>query len=719
MGSINSLWTWLGLAALGIAIPILIHFIRRIRHVEWGAMVILERVLRRRRKRVRMEDLIVLILRCAALALLALALLRPTLLGRAGAWFLGSRGVGMVLAIDASYSMGHGKGETRFDAARAAAQKVLSTLKPGDPVAIVLLGSRPRVVLETTGYDEAVAERLLSRMAPLPEGLNVDPCLDQLQILLSELETPVRECVIISDAQVESWGRLSDNSSKRLEAMLADTDEYRQDVYFVPVGRAADRNMAATHLSFAGGALRKNATARFVGEVMNHGRDARMRTVVALEVDGRTVSTRALHNILPGERRVLDFSVPLRSEGRKQLTLRVNDDPDLELDNQRYAVADVHRETRVLCVEPGTIDPNHPRSATYFLRKALALKGRGPAVGLVVDVIDASRLARTRLEVFDVIIIGDPPTIEPEAAAQVAEMVKDGAGLIMLLGGGTDIAGLQEVFGEQFGMLPVNLLEAVAFRRGREQAVEVVDRSHAVSRALATLPQDILAGVRVHGYIRAEAKPEARTILALANGDPLLIEQPYGAGGVLLFVSSPDRSWNDLAVNPANPVWLHTAVSALTGAGVSASEVGRRLRIPAVRSTGLRPVLTDPNGTTRVGNIENKDGGTTIDLGIAGVPGFYTLRSQDGADTRQLAVNVDPSESNVRVLGEDGLAAVLAETDVRIIAADADIKEVISIQRIGYEFWRVLLILSLIAFFAQAFLSDRFSRRIIVEAPAT
>jgi hypothetical protein len=69
----------LGLAAL--VIPILIHLLnrRRPRPIEWGAMQFLLASVVARSRRVRIEEIILLCLRCLTLAFLALSMARPFL----------------------------------------------------------------------------------------------------------------------------------------------------------------------------------------------------------------------------------------------------------------------------------------------------------------------------------------------------------------------------------------------------------------------------------------------------------------------------------------------------------------------------------------------------------------------------------------------------------------------------------------------------------------
>ena len=68
---LNSVGMWLGLGALGVAVPLIIHLLYRKhrRQTDWAAMELLRRALVIRSGQVRLEDFIILALRCLALAL--------------------------------------------------------------------------------------------------------------------------------------------------------------------------------------------------------------------------------------------------------------------------------------------------------------------------------------------------------------------------------------------------------------------------------------------------------------------------------------------------------------------------------------------------------------------------------------------------------------------------------------------------------------------------
>src|SRR5436305_3281853 len=107
--------------AAAAAIPIAIHFFFRTRYrtVPWAAMKFLLTSIEQTSRRLKFQELLLLLARVAVLALLALALARPLL---SAFNVSGKEEVLAVLVIDNSMSMGVREGDkTRLEIARESA----------------------------------------------------------------------------------------------------------------------------------------------------------------------------------------------------------------------------------------------------------------------------------------------------------------------------------------------------------------------------------------------------------------------------------------------------------------------------------------------------------------------------------------------------------------------------------------------------------------------
>src|ERR1041385_1430375 len=124
-------------ALAAVSVPIIIHLLnrRKFQKVVWAAMRFLNISVEQNQRRMRIEDLILLALRCLLLALLALALARPALKTASGDFFGQSKVTGAII-LDNSSSMGMSDGTmTRFEKAKKAAEQALETMPAGSATA--------------------------------------------------------------------------------------------------------------------------------------------------------------------------------------------------------------------------------------------------------------------------------------------------------------------------------------------------------------------------------------------------------------------------------------------------------------------------------------------------------------------------------------------------------------------------------------------------------
>ena len=127
MTSLNSLPLWGTLAALGISIPIVLHILNKARpkKVNWAAMELLQKTTQQQSKKIKLEDWLLMVLRCLTFLLVALAMMRLVFVNSSDLFSGASRE--LILVIDSSYSMNHGQYESRFDLAKKKAMKMASS----------------------------------------------------------------------------------------------------------------------------------------------------------------------------------------------------------------------------------------------------------------------------------------------------------------------------------------------------------------------------------------------------------------------------------------------------------------------------------------------------------------------------------------------------------------------------------------------------------------
>jgi hypothetical protein len=213
--------------------------------------------------------------------------------------------------------------------------------------------------------------------------------------------------------------------------------------------------------------------------------------------------------------------------------------------------------------------------------------------------------------------------------------------------------------------------------------------------------------------------PGARVLMKVAGaGRPLLVERRIGQGTVLLFASTADRDWTDFPAHPAFPVLLNEAVTYLTTRDFDRSfTVGEPLVVPVAGQGAETNVLfRDPDGKERPVQVTERDGRRAARFEPADLPGFYGMALPGREPSVLLAVNVDPVESDIRVLREPEFTAALKGLPVRLLPESEDVRAAIEQSRVGRELWRVPMVLGLAVLVIEAFLAHRFSKRMMSSA---
>ena len=264
-----------GIAA--VSVPIIIHLLnrRKFQKVVWGAMRFLKISVEQNQRRMKIEDLILLLLRCALVALLALALARPAIFSSMD--MLGTSKVTGVIVLDNSYSMGMNDGtSTRFDKARKAAEQALDSMPAGSATAVFLASDIAQGLIPEPTFDFNLARKVI-REAPLSDRSSellsaIDKAVDTLKGRLALR----KEVYVITDGQASGWRQMAD-IQKTLEKTKREIK-----THLVLVNEHEERNLGVSDLRLASGLSPARQALRFEVKVTNYGKEEARDTRVSL-----------------------------------------------------------------------------------------------------------------------------------------------------------------------------------------------------------------------------------------------------------------------------------------------------------------------------------------------------------------------------------------------------------------------------------------------------
>ena len=685
------------LGGLAVALPVIFHLIRRTTREKtlFSSLMFLLPTPPRLTRRSRLEDILLLVLRCLVLCLLALGFARPFLKKAVGSDPSATADRRLVLLVDTSASM---RRSTLWADARARVESILRKTVPSDQVAIFAFDRQAHALLSFEQWNATPAgERValaLRRLADHPPGWAAthlgNALISAAEALTDTAGKPAtarRQIVLVSDLQEGS--RLDQLQGyewpKGLELSVEPLQAKRPSNAGLQLATEADDNDRKPN---AGVRVRVQNAANAKREQFK---------VTWMQPDGRAGTVPPVEVYVPaGQSRVAVMPLPPVGSPADRLVLQGDDE---DFDNTVFVVPPEPTQLEVLYL--GRESEKDARQPLYFLQRAfqetrrqtVRLLARGSGAPLPADEVQTAAL----LVVTEAL---------PEAQAQALhDQIAAGKSLLFALRNEAAAPTLARLLGRD----RIVVEEA---RLTRYAMLTEIDFRHPLFAPFADPRFSDFTKIHFWKYRRLEAAglAGARVVAKFDNGDPALLEFPVGKGRVLVLTSCwhPDDSQFALstkfvpfiyslleyggAANPL-PAQFHVGDVVPLGAFAVPGQTALTLRAP----DGSQPTLAA--------------GETNFSQTVT--PGIYTVTSAQ--PPRRLVVNLDAAESRTAPLALDELErlGVPIFHPAPALAHPADHKALL--QNVELEsrqkLWRWLILLTLGVLLLETWLAGRAMRR--------
>ncbi|MFA6045037.1 MAG: BatA domain-containing protein [Phycisphaerales bacterium] len=638
-----------------IALPILIHILmrRRRRPVTFGAMKFLIEAYRRQRRRVNLEQILLLASRCLLVALLALALGRPLFGAKSG--LLGTPARTVYLVIDNSLSSATGDAMERL---RTQAMNLLGTLDGarGDRAALISAAGPADALIAPPTSDLAAVGELIRSLSPTDSKADWPGAAarirDDLKRTLEQEPGAAPTVALFSDFRAGSA-----DVSAELPAL--GVPDGRLTILATPPASDAIDNAAITQLEPARAVMlasagegvsapmkvtlrRSGSVQAASGKVILRAADPSQDSDEATRGSPRAEAT---YTFAPGGTTTTVLATldlpPGATKSRVLVTASIDRDA-LERDNKFSRTLDLRERLRiVLLATPSDRSGIQAYKAGDWIALALApdaeaalRKRRGEQ--LAVETVDPSRpLAAATLADADAILIANPDALESAAWSLIKQASQQGAFVMVFAPSGVQAHAWTDEFVQALAPGWIISGEAKAFTPPTGLQVG----TSPMLRAIAGELPELLKPVTVQKLLPTTG-PGAETLLALSDGTPAVVaatRETGAAGSLVYWAIAPELSWTDLPTKPLMVPLMQELVR--QGVGLSGT--------PRVAIAGQSPAL--PLGAAELAPVSGAPitiepgGRLTRPIRIAGT---YTIRAKGGATLGVISFNPDTRASD-------------------------------------------------------------------------
>jgi hypothetical protein len=495
------------IGALAAAVPILLHLFHRKTDVviDFPAVSLLTRAPVQHHRRRQLRELILLVLRVAALVLLAVSFARPYVAGAAAP----ASAPATVVALDTSMSM---SAPGQFARAQQAALQAVESAPAGDAVALITFADSAAVAVAPTSDRSAVSAAIRASTSGAG-GTRYRTALAGASEVLGSRDGRV---VIVTDLQQAGWEANDDGG-------VPDGVDVRVVAVPGPAG-----NLAVTSA-----AKRDRAV---VATVQNYGA-AQVQAGASLRVDGKEVA-RATVTMAPFAATDVELRGAIGDAGAAQVV--IEDAAGYQPDNVRYVALDPPPAVPIAVL---VADPTGAVGGIYVERAlSVADDGREFAVtvadGRVLGKWTAAEMSR-----HAALIILGTRTLDRSGRDLVRAYLAGGGQVLLTLGPDVDPGTLGDVIGLDLGVAPAPVQTAGA-------TLIASDSRHPIFRPFL-IPSGALGDVQVDQHRRLKDQDGRMVLAKLSGGDAALTEQQVESGRLLVFTSDLDNQWSRFPLHPA------------------------------------------------------------------------------------------------------------------------------------------------------------------------
>lgn len=628
------------LGAIAVAAPVLFHLIRRTtrERTVFSSLLFLLPTPPRVTRRSKLENILLLVLRCLVLCLLALAFARPFIQKPTDADKPTGPGARIVILVDTSASMRRG---SLWADARAKADEILRATSPVDQVALFTFDrALNRLVTFDTWTQTAAGERAALASKKLAEtspgwfpthlGTALVSAAEALEESKDKLEIVKRRIVLITDLQEGS----------RLDPLQAYEWPKGIELSVEPVKARRVTNAGVQLVADADEADKKSAETAVRVRVSNSTDSKREQFQVGwASADGKGFAGAPVDvYVPPGQGRIASLPAPPAGNAVDRVLLQGDDE---DFDNTAFVIPPEAAKVNVLYL--GADAEGDAKQPLHFLKHAfqqtrrhhVQVVARGPGAMLLPADTENTPLA----------VVTD--TVPADRLAVLRRMLDSGHTVFLALRNADAASVLASLAG-------IDSPGATEARVADYSLLAEIDFQHPLFAPFADPRFSDFTKIHFWKHRRLDITKlpaSARVLARFDDLDPALVEVPAGRGRLMVLATCWHPEDSQLALSTKFVPLLYSLLDQSGGLPPQPTQftVAGDIAFASVGADTNQPITVLKPDASRVTVAKGE-----ANFSQADQPGTYSFTV--GAGTKRFAVNLDPAESRTAPMPLDELA---------------------------------------------------------------
>ncbi|MBI5324636.1 MAG: BatA domain-containing protein [Ignavibacteriae bacterium] len=685
------------------SIPVILHLLnlRKLKTVEFSTLRFLKELQKTKIRRLKLRQIILLILRTLLIIFLVLAFARPTI--ESSLPVIGSKAkTSAVILIDNSFSMDvSDELGNRLNQAKFAVKSIVEGMNEGDEASIIYLTTKESDN-NSLSRNIDLLKQDLNKIIFSYSAANLATGLRLASKLLDKSVNLNREVYIITDAQRNILNIENKDSVKMFDKTSV--------VYFIPIGAKSKSeivNLSFDSINVINRIFQKGKPVEVEAIVRNNSNKDITGAVASMYFNNERVTQRTF-DVPANQLRTLSMAAEPRQSGAVKAFLELDEDA-LNADNKRFFGFNIPDKPNVVVVGN--------QNDISFISKVFNAASRQEPVANVIY-INPAEIAGTELSNYELVILAAGPYLKSDFN-RIEQYVRNGGSCFFF----ADDLSPADIFNYGTSLLGFGNIKQLSYSEASPSKFSAVDKTHPLFEGVFKGTTNSKAIAESPKIYKAFSNTGGTPVIEIPGGY-FLSESRIGDGRVLYCSVKPSTQWSNFPLTGLFPTMIYRStfyLSGREGIGIS-SVVGNSvmLSLPKLFSTSGNYKIIDPNVNEFYQQAAVLPNGTVLSLGNLNILGNYIVYSQQGKAVSIISVNPLPSESYLKPVSNDEIeknieSQVSKNTHIRFIDDSRNIAQSVQRARTGTELWQLFVILAILCAIAEMIVA-RNSKKELIES---